>query len=116
MAGNAFDRAPWWGSVARWRRWVFELRAPADEFQRLLERALVVRGVRVEPATRFDLQVRAFGARAWVKVEWDDQGLALVAKIKSGLFSSPAGLERLLLDAGREAQAKLAFDGAAGGG
>lgn len=96
--------------MARWRRWVFELRAPADEFQRLLERGLVVRGVRVEPAQHFDFQARAFGARAWVKVEWADEGLALTAKVKSGFFASPQGLERILLDAGREAQAKLAFD------
>lgn len=100
--------------MARWRRWVFELRAPADEFLRLLERSLVVRGVRVEPAARFDLQARAFGARAWVKVEWADAGLAVTAKIKSGLFASPAGMERLLLEAGREAQAKLTFDLAEG--
>lgn len=95
---------------------MFELRAPADEFQRLLERALVVRGVRVEPASRFDFQARAFGARAWVKVEWADQGLAVVAKVKSGVFASPAGLERILLDAGREAQAKLAFENGAASG
>lgn len=95
--------------MARWRRWVFESRAPADEFSRLLERALVVRGVLVEPATRFDFQARALGTRAYVKVAWDDAGLALTAKIKSGLFASPAGMERLLLDAGREAQAKLTF-------
>ena len=98
--------------VARWRRWVFELRAPADEFQRALERALVVRGARVEPASRFDFQARAFGARAWVKVDWDETGLAVTAKLKSGLFSSPAGLERLLLEAGREAQTKLTFENA----
>lgn len=96
--------------MARWRRWVFELRAPADEFQRLFERALVVRGVRVEPAQRFDFQARAFGARAWVKVAWADAGLSVTAKVKAGLFSSPAGLERLLLEAGREAQAKLTFE------
>ena len=99
--------------MAVWRRWVFELRAPADEFQRLFERALVLRGVRVEPAARFDLMARGFGCRAWVKVEWDDAGLALTAKLKPGLFSSPAALEKLLLEAGREAQTKLTFESGA---
>jgi hypothetical protein len=107
MLFRPHGRAP---VVARWRRWVFELRAPADEFQRALERALVVRGARVEPASRFDFQARAFGARAWVKVDWDETGLALTAKLKGGLFRSPAALERLLLEAGREAQAKLTFE------
>ena len=96
--------------MARWRRWVFELRAPADEFQRLLERGLVLRGVRVEPASRFDFQARISGVRAWVKVEWEDTGLAVTAKLKPGLFRSPDALERLLLEAGREAQTKLTFE------
>ena len=99
--------------MARWRRWVFELRAPADEFQRLFERALVVRGVRVEPATRFDLHARAHGTRAWVKLDWDETGLAVTAKLKSGLFSSPDAMEKLLLEAGREAQTKLTFEASA---
>ena len=96
--------------MARWRRWVFELRAPSDEFQRFFERGLVVRGVRIEPATRFDFQARAHGARAWVKVDWDETGLAVTAKLKAGLFSSPEALEKLLLEAGREAQTKLTFE------
>ena len=95
--------------MARWRRWVFELRAPADEFSRHLERALTSKGIRVTPATVFDFQARALGARAFVKVEWAETGLAMVVKVKSGFFASPAGLERLLLDAGREAQARLTF-------
>lgn len=95
--------------MARWRRWVFELSAPADEFVRAFQRALVVRGVLVEPATTFDFVARAFGTRAYVKVGWADDGLELVAKLKSGLFASPAGLEALLLEAGREAQAKVTY-------
>lgn len=96
--------------MARWSRWVFEVRAPSDEFLALLQRGLVLRGVIVEPAESFDLVARALGARAFVKVEWTDAGLAMVTKTKSGLFASPLGLERLILDAGREAQAKLTYD------
>lgn len=95
--------------VARWRRWVFEMSAPADEFVRALQRGLIVRGVMVDPATHFDFVARAFGARGYVKVAWAERGLEVTVKLKSGLFASPAGLERLLLDAGREAQAKLVF-------
>ncbi len=96
--------------MARWRRWVFEIRAPADEFLALLERSLLARGVAVEPAEHFDLLARAFGVRGYLKVAWVDEGLEVRAKLKSGLFASPAGLERLLLDAGREAQAALTFE------
>lgn len=97
--------------VARWQRWVFELRAPADEFSRHLERALTAKGVRVTPAEAFDFQARALGARAFVKVEWAQTGLAMVVKVKGGFFASPLGLERLVLDAGREAQARLTYGG-----
>jgi len=93
--------------VARWCRWVFEVQAPTDEFQRHLERGLALRGVSVQPAEHFDFVARALGARAYVELSWADDGLALTAKLKSGLFASPKGLERLLLEAGREAQARL---------
>lgn len=96
--------------MTKWRRWVFEIRAPLDEFLSLFEQALVARGVRVDPAEHFDLGARAFGARSFVKASWVDEGIEVRAKIKSGLFGSPAGLERLLLEAGREAQAKLTFE------
>lgn len=96
--------------MARWQKWVFEVNAPSDEFLALLQRGLVLRGVLVEPAESFDFVARAFGARAFVKVDWTDVGLAVTAKTKSGVFASPAGLERLVLEAGREAQAKLTFD------
>ena len=98
-----------------WHRWVFEIRAPADEFLTHFQRALVLRGVQVDPAEHFDILCRAFGARAFVKIRWVDSGLEARAKIKAGLFSAPLALERLLLEAGREAQAKLTFekDGAA---
>lgn len=96
--------------MTRWRRWVFEIRAPADEFVRLLQQGLTVRGVSVEPAEHFDFVARAFGARLYVKVDWAETGLEVVAKGKSGLFASPRGLEALVLEAGREAQARLTFD------
>lgn len=90
-------------------RWVFELSVPADEFQRALQRALARRNVAFEPAAHYDFVARAYGARAFVQVAWAERGLEVRAKIKGGLFASPAGLERLLLDAGREAQARLVF-------
>lgn len=93
-------------------RWVFEAQAPADEFQRALERALVLRGVRVEPAEHFDFVAQAMGARAFVEIGWAERGLELRAKLKGGLFASPKGLEKLLLEAGREAQARLLPGGA----
>lgn len=93
-----------------WRRWVFEIRAPGDEFLALLSRALDARGVHVEPGEHFDLVARAFGARAFLKAQWVDGGLELRAKIKSGLFSSAPALERALLEAGREAQATLTYE------
>ena len=95
--------------MGRWRRWVFEVRAPADEFSRLLQRGLTVRGVHVEPAATFDFLAKAFGARAYVKVTWADQGLSVEAKIKAGLFASPRAMETLLLESGREAQTRLTF-------
>lgn len=93
--------------MARWVRWVFEAQAPADEFQRHLERGLTLRGVRVEPAEHFDFVARALGARAFVEIGWAPQGLEVRAKLRAGFFASPKGLERLLLEAGREAQARL---------
>lgn len=96
--------------MTQWRRWVFEIRAPSDEFLALLQRALIVRGIHVEPAERFDLLVRAFGARGYVTLRWVDEGLEMRAKIKSGLFASPLGLERILLEAGRDAQARLTYE------
>lgn len=96
--------------MTRWRRWVFEIRAPSDEFLALMQRALAVRGIDVAPAERFDLVVRAFGTRGYVKVAWVAEGLEVRAKIKSGLFASPRGMERLLLEAGRDAQARLTYE------
>ena len=96
--------------MPRWRRWVFEIRAPADDFLTLLERSLTQNGVRVDRAERFDLVARAFGVRGYVALGWADEGLELRVKLKSGLFASPPALERLLLEAGREAQAALTFD------
>ena len=93
--------------MARWRRWVFEVSAPSDEFSRLFQRALQSRAVEVAPGARFDFTARAFGARAYVKLDWADAGLEAVVKVKSGLFASPEALERTLLEAGREAQARL---------
>jgi hypothetical protein len=81
-----------------------------DEFVALLAIALAARGVRVERGEHFDLTARALGARGFLKVAWVDEGLEVRAKIKGGLFSSPSGLERLLLEAGREAQAKLTYE------
>jgi hypothetical protein len=100
--------------VARWVRWVFEAQAPADEFQRLLEQGLTLRGVAVEPAEHFHFVARALGARAYVELAWAEQGLELRAKIRAGLFASPKGLERLLLEAGRDAQARLLPNGPPG--
>lgn len=96
--------------MTRWRRWVFEIRAPADEFGALLQRGLVMRGLDVAPGEHFDFVVKAFGARAYVKVAWVDTGLEVVAKLKAGLFSSAPALERLLLECGREAQARLTYE------
>lgn len=67
--------------MTRWRRWVFEIRAPADEFLALLQRGLTLRGVSVAPAEHFDFVARAFGARAYVKVAWVDTGIEVTAKL-----------------------------------
>lgn len=96
--------------VALWRRWVFEVSAPLDEFQRLLERGLLARGADVREGERFDVVARAFGCRAFAKLAFADGGIEVVVKIKSGLFASPPALERVLLEAGREAQARLAME------
>ena len=94
----------------RWRRWVFEIQAPSDEFLAAMQRGLVVRGVQVDNAEHFDFVARAFGVRGYVKATWADSGLEVLAKLKGGLFASPDGMERILLEAGREAQAKLTFE------
>ncbi len=96
--------------MVRWRRWVFEIRAPADEFLHLMQRALATRGINVQPAEHFDFVARAFGVRGYVKASWVDEGIEVRAKLKGGLFASPPGLERVLLEAGREAQAKLTYE------
>jgi len=111
---KAFEAPLGSGGVARWVRWVFEAQAPADEFQRLLERGLTLRGVAVEPAEHFHFTARALGARAFVEIAWAEQGLEVRVKLKAGLFASSKGLERLLLEAGREAQARLLPNGPPG--
>ena len=92
--------------MARWRRWVFEVSAPLDEFARHLRRGLAQRGVEVRDGDRFDLVAAALGSRAFVKLAWAEGGIEALVKVKSGLFGSPAGLERLVLEAGREAQVR----------
>ncbi len=94
--------------MARWHKWDFVVQAPSDEFVRLLQRALVVRSVHVDTAKAFDFQARGFGSRIYVSVAWTDTGVALTAKVKSGLFGSPLALERVFLEAAREAEARLA--------
>lgn len=96
--------------MTRWRRWVFEIRAPADEFLVHMQRNLSLRGIDVQRADHFDFVVRAFGVRGYVKTAWTDEGIEVRAKLKAGFFSSSKGLERILLDAGREAQARLTYE------
>lgn len=93
--------------MARWSRWVFEVSAPLDEFLRLLRAGLESRGVEVHAGEAFDLVARSLGSRAFVKLAWAEGGIEATVKVKSGLFASPAGLERLVLEAGRDAQARL---------
>lgn len=94
--------------MAVWRSWVFEARAPLDEFARAFRKSLGDRGAAVDDARRFDFVARAFGCRAFVKLQWAEGGIEAVIKIKSSLFASPRAAERLLLEAGREAQARVA--------
>ncbi|HUR68940.1 MAG TPA: hypothetical protein VM370_06805 [Candidatus Thermoplasmatota archaeon] len=96
--------------MTRWRRWIFEIRAPSDEFLAIMQRALETRGIAIEEAEHFDFTARGFGTRGYVKATWTDAGLEIRAKLKSGFFASPAALEKLLLDAGREAQATLTYE------
>jgi hypothetical protein len=93
--------------VARWHRWEFAVQAPLDDFLALVQRGLVVRGVHVEEAKRFDFLARGFGTRAYVAMEWTDAGIAVLVKVKSGLFGSPAAMERLLRESAEEAEARL---------
>ncbi|MFA5862845.1 MAG: hypothetical protein WDA16_14225 [Candidatus Thermoplasmatota archaeon] len=93
--------------MARWRRWVFEVSAPLDEFSRLLQRGLTARGIDVRSGDHFDLVARGFGCRAYAKLAWADAGVEVLVKLKGGLFASPPALERVLLEAGRDAQARL---------
>lgn len=108
VKANRFGRGPPCGRVALWRRWVLTVQAPLDDFLRLLQRGLVVRGVHVEEAKHFAMVGRGFGTRAYLHAEWVDEGLALTAKLKSGLFGSPAAMERIVRESAEEAAAKLA--------
>lgn len=94
--------------MARWHRWEYPIQATGDDFLQLLSRGLVVRGVHVEEAKRFDLLARGFGCRAYASLEWTDTGVSLVVKVKHGLFSSPAAIERILRESAEEAAARLA--------
>lgn len=91
-----------------WRRWVFEAQAPLDEFARAYRVALESRGLEVADARRFDLVASGLGCRAFVKFAWADAGIEATIKVRSSLFSSVPGMERALLDAGREAQSRVA--------
>lgn len=88
-----------------YRRWIFEVDAPRDEFARHMKRALANRGVLVRPARVFDFGAEAWGARGFVKLAHHDRGIEAFVKLKSGVFGSATALEEALLAAGREAQA-----------
>lgn len=94
------------GAVPSYRRWVFEVDAPRDEFTRRLRRKLVLKGVHVADANLFDFVAEAWGARGFVKLANDDQGIAAFVKLKAGVFGSTAALEDAILAAGREASAE----------
>lgn len=98
--------------MALYREWVFETRATDDAFRRALEAACRARGLDVGPAKVYDFSVRGDGARAFVRLAYHERGIRLEAKVK-GFFGRPRELAELLLDAGREAQAKLWFPDAA---
>lgn len=72
-----------------------------------MTRALQERGVAVGPASVFDFEAEAWGARAFVKVQHDERGIETVVKLKAGLFGSATALEDAVLAAGREAQARF---------
>jgi len=93
------------------RRWVFECDAALDHFDHRLRNALEKRGLALGRARVFDASVVGPGARAWYRLEPDAKGVALVAKVKGGVFASatPAAkaLAESILAAGREAQAAI---------
>jgi hypothetical protein len=94
-----------------YHRWVFECTAPVDEFGSALRHALTARGVVLGRARAYDASVRQTGARGWFRVETDGRGVALVVKVRGGLFGgeTPGGrrLAAAILDAGREAQKRM---------
>lgn len=91
--------------MARYQRWIFEANATKDAFVRHMTVALTARGFAVGPGRVFDVAVTGSGARGWVKVFHHPQGLDVVLKQKGA--RGVTALETAVLEAGREAQAKI---------
>lgn len=94
---------------------MFEANATREEFLKHLARALARRGFSVGGAKAFDLAVHGGGGRGWIKVLHHPQGLDVVLKEKGTLFGPTGAVEAAVLEAGREAQARILYGDPPGG-
>lgn len=92
----------------RQRRWVFESRAPIEEFRRRLKMILRSRGYPMEGAKVFDFAAKVRGFTAYVALRYHHRGIEATVKVKGGLLGDPDPVQREMFEALRTAQLELA--------
>lgn len=90
------------------KRWVFESRAPVEEFADRLREALEADGFDVDDGKLFDLRASGHGARAFVALRYAVRGIEATVKVKSGLTGDEDPVLTRAFEALRRTQVELA--------
>lgn len=94
--------------MTRQKRWVFESRAPLEEFAARLMEVLADEGFSVEEGEVFDVAAKDGGARLFVALRYEPRGIEATAKVKSGLRSAEDPVLTRAFEALRRTQVSLA--------
>lgn len=97
--------------MAKRRRWIFESRAPLEEFERHFEDVLTSDGFDVRDAKVFDIRARGDGFRVFVAFQYHRRGIEAHVKVKGGLLSDPDAMFDRVFEALRSTQLELADRG-----
>lgn len=94
--------------MAERRRWIFESRAPLEEFHRHFEDVLTSDGFDVRDAKVYDLRARSKGFRVFVAFQYHRRGIEAQVKVKGGLLSDAETMFDRVFEALRSTQLELA--------
>lgn len=94
--------------MPRQRRWVFESRAPIEDFAQRVRLILRSRGWPLEEAEVFDFAAKVGGLTVYFAFRYHHRGLEATVKVKGGLLADPDPVHDDVFEVLRTAQLELA--------